>query len=579
MSGENGFSVQAQVKVDGMPLSDEVHGVLEQVVIDQHLHLPDMFTLTFRDQDRQIVQDARIKIGSKVVIEAAAADETSPQAILTAEVTTIEAEYDQLGSHAIVRGYDPSHRFHRGRRTHTYRNVTDSDLARTVAQRAGVEIGQIDATQTTFEHVSQSNVSDWDFLKGRALEIGYEVGFKDGKFMFTKPRDAEAGPGEGDFSTSNPLQLVMGQELIEFRPRVTSSEQVSNVEVRGWDPAKKQTVVAQAPATAASADLPAKPGQLAATFDAPDFVSVDRPLSDQSAVEATAKAVAEQIGSAFAEAVGVARGNPYVRPGVPFSVSVVADDFSGKYTPTSVRQVFDHDGYRTEFTVSGRQERSLLGLAVGAVGGSGTRLGGGAQPINGVVIGIVTDNNDPEQLGRVKLSFPWLSDEYESDWARVAQLGAGPDSGAVFLPEVHDEVLVCFEFGDMRRPYVLSGLYNGVDKPRLGDGLFDNGKVTRRGFVSRRGHRIVLFDDSGKSGIALITSDDKLRIALKETGSEIHVYADGQIVIESTKGIQIKSQQNLSLESSAQLTLKGEGGVKIQSSGIVDIDGSLIQLN
>jgi phage protein D len=579
MSGENDFSVQAQITVDGTPVSDDLHGVLEQVAIDQHLHLPDMFTLTFRDQDRQVLQSARIKIGSKVVIEAAAADETSPQPLLTAEVTAIEADYDNLGSRAIVRGYDPSHRFHRGRRTNTYRNVTDSDLARTVAQRAGVEIGQIDETQTTFDHVSQSNVSDWDFLKGRALEIGYEMGFKDGKFMFTKPREASGAPGEGDFSTTDPLQLVMGHELTEFHPRITSSEQVTNVEVRGWDPARKQKVVAQAPATASSAELQAKPAQLAATFNAPNFVSVDRPLAEQSAVEATAKAVGEQIGSAYAEAVGVARGNPHIRPGVPLSVSVVADDFVGKYTPTSARHVFDHQGYRTEFTVSGRQERSLLGLAIGAVGGSGTRLGGGATPVNGVVVAIVTDNDDPQQLGRVKLSFPWLSDDYESDWVRVAQLGAGPDSGAVFLPEVHDEVLVCFEFGDMRRPYVLGGLYNGVDKPRLGDGLFDNGKVTRRGFVSRRGHRIVLFDDSGKSGIALMTSDDKLRIALKETGSEVHVYGDGRIVIESTQGIEIKTQQNLSLESSAQLTIKGQAGVKIESGGIVDVDGSLIQLN
>jgi phage protein D len=579
MSGQNDFSVQAQVSVDGTPVSDDLHGVLEQVVIDQNLHLPDMFMLTFRDQDRQVLQTAGIRIGSRVVIEAAAADETSPQALLTAEVTAIEADYDQLGSRAIVRGYDPSHRFHRGRGTHTYRNVTDSDLARTVAQRAGVEIGQIDETQTTHDHVSQSNVSDWDFLKGRALEIGFQIGFKDGKFKFTRPEAASGAPGEGDFATTDPLQLVMGHELIEFRPRITSSEQVRNVEVRGWDPARKQKVVAQAAAAATSADLSTTPGKLAATFDAPSFVSVDRPLSDQSIVDATARAVAEQIGSAYAEAFGVARGNPHIRPGVPFSVSVVADDFVGKYTPTAARHIFDHHGYRTEFTVSGRQDRSLLGLAIGAVGGAGTRLGGGGQPINGVVVGIVTDNNDPEQLGRVKLAFPWLSDDYESDWVRLAQMGAGPDSGAVFLPEVHDEVLVCFEFGDVRRPYVLGGLYNGVDKPRLGDGLFDNGKVKRRGFVSRRGHRFVLFDDSGKSGIALMTSDDKLRIALKETGSEVHVYADGRIVIESTQGLEIKSQQNISLESSAQLTIKGQGGVKIESSGVVDIDGSLIQLN
>ena len=75
-------------------------------------------------------------------------------------------------------------------------------------------------------------------------------------------------------------------------------------------------------------------------------------------------------------------------------------------------------------------------------------------------------------LARVKLKFPWLSDDYESEWARVAQLGAGHHRGAVWLPEVNDEVLVAFEHGDTRRPFVVGELYNGVDSP-LGDGLVD----------------------------------------------------------------------------------------------------------
>ena len=101
--------------------------------------------------------------------------------------------------------------------------------------------------------------------------------------------------------------------------------------------------------------------------------------------------------------------------------------------------------------------------------------------------GLVFPLFDPQKLGRVRLKFPWLSDDYESDWARMLQAGAGPDSGACFLPEVNDEVLTAFEFGDVRRPVVIGGLHNGRDKPRLGDGLVDNGRVRRRGFVSRRG--------------------------------------------------------------------------------------------
>jgi uncharacterized protein involved in type VI secretion and phage assembly len=252
-------------------------------------------------------------------------------------------------------------------------------------------------------------------------------------------------------------------------------------------------------------------------------------------------------------------------------VGVVAGDFAGRYTLTHTRHVFDRLGYRTVFEVSGRQDRSLLGLV--------TQGSLNAAPVHGVVVGVVTNSDDPDELGRVKLKFPWLSDSYESDWARMLQAGAGPDSGACFLPEVNDEVLVAFELGDVRRPVVIGGLHNGKDRPRLGDGLVDNGKVRRRGFVSRKGHRVVLFDGDAKSGIALISSDGNLRISLNETKNEIHVYCQGKIRLEAQGDLTLSSQQNVSIEAQGQLGLKGGAEAKLESSGTVEVSGALVKLN
>ncbi len=195
----------------------------------------------------------------------------------------------------------------------------------------------------------------------------------------------------------------------------------------------------------------------------------------------------------------------------------------------------------------------------------------GSRPIYGVVVGIVTQNDDKDKLGRVKVKFPWLSGNDESDWARVTMLGAGPNAGAVFIPEVSDEVLVAFEHGDISRPFVIGGLYNGKDKPNLGDGLFNQGKVKRNGFVSRKGHKFVFFEDSGKSGIALITSDAKIKVSLNESNSEVHIECQGKVLI--------KSQGDMNLESGGSLTLKGDGGVKLNSSGTVEVKGSQVKLN
>lgn len=195
----------------------------------------------------------------------------------------------------------------------------------------------------------------------------------------------------------------------------------------------------------------------------------------------------------------------------------------------------------------------------------------GSRPIYGVVVGIVTDNKDTQDLGRVKVKFPWLSEDDESDWARVTMLGAGPNAGAVFMPEVSDEVLVAFEHGDIARPFVIAGLWNSKDKAPLGDGLFNQGKVKRNGFVSRKGHKYTFYEDDSKSGIELVTSDGKIQVFLNEHDSEIHIECQGKVLI--------KSQGDMNLESAGSLTLKGDGGVKVNSNGAVEVKGQQVKLN
>src|SRR5438067_12816928 len=211
------------------------------------------------------------------------------------------------------------------------------------------------------------------------------------------------------------------------------------------------------------------------------------------------------------------------------------------------------------------------------------------------MVAIITYNNTPNNSARVKLKFPWLDDSYESDWARLAQLGAGPDSGAHFIPEVNDEVLVAFEFGDIRRPYVIGSHHNGQDKPKLGQGLFDNGKVKRRGFISRMGHKFIFFDDANKSGIAFISSDGNLKISLNETNSEIHISSQGKVHVESQQDMTLESQGNLklsaqqgiTLEAQNKLDLKGGAGatldggpqLEVKASGQLKVTGAMVDVN
>ncbi len=360
---------------------------------------------------------------------------------------------------------------------------------------------------------------------------------------------------------------------------MSSSAQVTQISVRAWDPDNKAVLVGSADPAASHAKLPDDPASLAQNFGSPEYVVSNRPLPSQTDADDTAKAVAEHVGSSFAEAEGVAIGNAKLRAGTAVSIAQVADTFVGKYTLTRTRHVFDDDGYRTEFEISGMEDRSTLGLvSLGATNGAAA---GGAPRVSGVFIALVTNNDDPQQLGRVKLKFPWLSDNYESDWARMAAIGAGPNSGVEFLPEVDDEVLCACEFGDLRRVFVLSALHNGKDTPNLGDGLIDGGKVKRRGVVSRKGHKLIFLDDDSKSGIALITSDGNLKVSLNETNSEITIHCKGKVTLQTdSDDIAIKSGADVTIQAQGNVNVSGSSGVKVDGGGgMVEMSGSLIKLN
>jgi uncharacterized protein involved in type VI secretion and phage assembly len=357
---------------------------------------------------------------------------------------------------------------------------------------------------------------------------------------------------------------------------VTAAEQVKEVEVRGWDVDAKRALVATSPAATHSAQLPTvTPVSLAEVFSADRYVSSDVPFRAQSEVDAAAKAVAEQIAGAFAQFEGVAMGNPRLRANAAITVDNLGAPFDGKYTITTSRHRYDSlHGYTTTFSVTGRQERSLLGLA-----SSGGQSGGPS----GVVVAQVSDANDPQGRGRVTLTFPWLSDTYVSDWARTVQSGAGKERGAMVVPEVGDEVLVAFEQGDIRRPYVIGGLFNGIDTPKPGEiDLIDSGSgaVNRRSFVSRLGHRIDLLDQQGRAeGISMASGDGKLRLELAAARTSIQVHSDGTVTIEGEQGVTIDAGRARLELKGGDIALTATNGITVDGGALCSISGALVKIN
>jgi uncharacterized protein involved in type VI secretion and phage assembly len=202
--------------------------------------------------------------------------------------------------------------------------------------------------------------------------------------------------------------------------------------------------------------------------------------------------------------------------------------------------------------------------------------------IEGIVLGIVTNNQDPESVGRVKVKFPWLEDGDESYWARVATLMAGNDRGTFFLPEVEDEVLVAFDHGDINHPYVMGTNWNGVDTPPETN---ENGKNIIRKINSRSGHEII-FDDNDeemKEKIEIRTNAGHTIVLDDSAGGEKIEIKDktgnNSIVIDSVQNaITISSQMKLSIKS-PMIEIEAEGMMTLKSGANMTIQGAIVQIN
>lgn len=547
-----------QVKVDGNAIPPEVATALIEASVEDEVNLPDAFELVFRDPLRTVLAAGRFEIGKKLSIAVVSEAAPGGTPIFDGEITAVEAEIERDRTLAVVRGYDQAHRLQRGTTTETHLDVTYGDIVGKVAQRRGLQKGEVGTNTIVHEAVVQWNQTDWEFLSSLAAEIGHELVAVEGKLHLREPGESSSGPSAGDMRSENDRQLVAGSNLLRLRATLSGAEQVGDVEVRGWDYKTKEAITATATAgdTSRSASAGVGAATLAERLGGGTLTRADLPVDSGEVAQDVANSLVEQLGSAVAEIDGVAAGNAALRAGVTVSLANVGAPFDGRYTLTSCRHTYDStNGYQTQFRVSGRQARTLLGL----VRGSGR---GDQHAIRGVVSAIVTNLDDPDGLGRMKVTFPWLADTAESHWARVAMAGAGNERGLVVMPEVGDEVLVAFDHGDARLPYVIGGLYNGKDK--LPVNPLDGGKVVKRTLVSRNGHRIEL--DDKDDVITIATGDGKQKIMLDQKGDKIVLETTGDVQVSSKASLSFSAPDGLKLESSGAFELKANG-VTIDAGG------------
>jgi uncharacterized protein involved in type VI secretion and phage assembly len=419
----------------------------------------------------------------------------------------------------------------------------------------------VTATDVVHEFFQQSNETDWDFAWRLALMNDYEVVVDDRKLAF---RPANKGAG-------STVMLKWQEGLLSFKPRMTAIQQPTTVNVRAWDPKSKRVVNGTSTQPVTTSQPGVQRSAVAKAFGAGTIGVTDRVADNAGEANAIAKSTLQRLADGFYEADGVAYGNPKIKAGTKVQIQNVGAKFSGTYTVSSTTHVYrGSSGYQTAFKISGRSSRTLLELM---------RPPKDRDWSTTLVVGLVTNNKDPESMGRVRVKYPSLSDTEESNWARIATPSSGNARGLLMLPQVNEEVVIGFEHGDTRRPIVVGSVFNGKDKP--GADLLQKNDGTFSVLSDQKIHQHSKKDFE-------IKSDQNMTVEIKKDKTET---IQGNYKNTATGNGNLKAQQytieagavmtvkgaNVTVEASGSLTLKGSA-VTIQGSSAVNISGGIINL-
>lgn len=552
------------VKVGGSPLAATVMDDLVDMRVDLSVHASGSATLRFTDADFAHMDSGKFSIGADLVISITDEKNTVGE-VFSGEIVAVGIDQVPGSRHQLlVEAYDKTHRLSGTTTIKAYLKQARDAVVKEIAGRHGLT-PKVDAAGGPEPYLLQTG-TDYAFLWELARTVGFEW-FADGKTLHFRKRPSGAG-----------ATVTWGDDLYRFTARYSAVEVVKSVTVQGWDSAQQKAFKGDAKDVASP-----KPEQLGSDakfvkdqhgkakgkFGKPLIVGSTH-VRDAKEAEAYAGSIGNDLVGAGLTVRGEAQGNPKIKPGTMLTVKNVGKSLAGKYYLTEVQHVFGAGRPMvTRFAVTGHRGSTIVDVM--RAGQTGETFG--SEP----VVGVVTNTKDPENLGRVKVMFPTLGKAAESEWARVAAPGGGSERGIDFRPEIDDEVLVVFDRGDLRSPFVVGGLWNA--KAKMPDAkALEDGVTAKRVIKSRTGHTVTLSD--GKKGAAAGDKTRFVEIALADKKTKAMIGEAG-IEIEAAKGksFTLKAgDASITLDDKGMVTIKAKGLTIDSSAGDVQIKGKTVQV-
>jgi phage protein D len=335
------------VVVNGSPLPNDAAADLLEVTVDEDVSVPSLFILRLAEADdlqkpfRRVDDDELFAIGNAVEIRLGHVGAMTR--IMAGEITALEPDFIANGLPSLtVRGYDRRHRLQRGRKTRTFVQQKDSDIATLIAGEAGLH-AESENTGMVLDYVLQNNCTDLELLQERAAQIGYEVVVEDNTLFFRPAGNAK----------SDTLHLTLGQNLSEFSPRLSTAGQVGAVTVRGWDPKNKQLIETTADHLDARMGGRRSGAELVnAAFGAAAQVELGRSVTSPAEAEQIARGLFNRMALELIVGEGACSGSADLRAGKVIGLHGLGKRFSGSYYVTRAIHRYTADrGYETRFQV------------------------------------------------------------------------------------------------------------------------------------------------------------------------------------------------------------------------------------
>jgi uncharacterized protein involved in type VI secretion and phage assembly len=568
-------SLRPIVKLNGAALTQEQYDTLTSMRIVNGLGVPAYARFEFFVDAQS--DGVGIKIGDQLLVQVDGYGTVTDWEIFDGVVAglgvDLQSGIDQV---LVVEAYDKLYLLGRTVVAKTHVDKSFQDIVTTIAGDMGLTADLKGSWGTDIRPASYQYGTAYEYLDRVVREQGGEWYVKNNKLVIRSRADAGGAA----------VSLEVGRDLIDFSARISASDHAADVTVTGWNVKTKEAIVGKATASGTSGVSKigaANAGDVKkATVAGKAARSFSRPVGSQAEADRMAKGIVQRREAELVRARGRVVPNPAVVPGATLQLAGLAGKWDGDYYCTQVEYSWGANSFDTWFEVGPTEPDTLFDLVGGSTSTSLQSL------VGGLTVGLVSDNNDQDGLHRVKVKLPYLSDEQTTGWARVLQLGAGPDRGWNILPEIDDEVLVGFENGDIDRPYVLGGLFNGEDTPKdPASAVVKDGKIQSRVFTSRLGHEIHISDGDGttKEFVRIKTAGGEAtlllgaeKIDLQAEGIPIKVFNkqgsieiadDGEIKVDSKQNITIKSLKDVAIEGT-NVNIKAQSGIKVEGM-MVDV--------